>query len=381
MAQIKPQFETYARIKVVGVGGSGNNALARMIETGIQGVEFIAINTDAQALHNNPASGKVHIGRSLTRGLGAGMNADIGRQAAIDTKEDIQAALKGADMVFIACGLGGGTGTGGAPVVADIARELDALVVAVVTKPFLFEGAQRMRVADEGLNTLREKVDSLITIPNDRILSIIERNTPMTQAFQIVDDVLRQGVQGISDLITDHSLINLDFADVKAVMQGSGPALMGIGLATGEDRAIEAAKTAINSPLVEVSIEGAKGVLLNVSGGADLTMAEVNDAARVITEHVDRDAKIIFGAGITEKLRKGEVKVTVVATGFSGDYQPGARTAMANGPTPAPQQDFMEPEPPVMPIEQPQNKQIDDPSANDDFDIDIPAFIRRKMGS
>ena len=378
MGQVKPQFETYARIKVVGVGGSGNNALTRMIQSGIQGVEFIAINTDAQALHNNPASVKVHIGRSLTRGLGAGMNADIGKQAAIDTKEDIQAALKGADMVFIACGLGGGTGTGGAPVVADIARELGALTVAVVTKPFLFEGAQRMRVADDGLGTLKDKVDSLITIPNDRILSIIERNTPMTQAFQIVDDVLRQGVQGISDLITDHSLINLDFADVKAVMQNSGPALMGIGLATGEDRAIEAAKMAINSPLVEVSIEGAKGVLLNVSGGTDLTMAEVNEAARVITEHVDRDAKIIFGAGITEKLNKGEVKVTVVATGFSSDYQPMARTASV-GPGPAPERDFMQPEPQPQSQSEPQKKQLEDPSASDDFDIDIPAFIRRKM--
>lgn len=378
MAQIKPQFETYARIKVVGVGGSGNNALSRMIDSGIQGVEFIAINTDAQALHNNPATGKVHIGRSLTRGLGAGMNAEIGRQAAIDTKEDIQSALKGADMVFIACGLGGGTGTGAAPVVADIARELDALTVAVITKPFLFEGAQRMRVAEDGLNILKEKVDSLITIPNDRILSIIERNTPMTEAFQIVDDVLRQGVQGISDLITDHSLINLDFADVQAVMQNSGPALMGIGQATGEDRAIEAAKIAINSPLVEVSIEGARGVLLNVSGGPDLTMAEVNEAARVITEHVDRDAKIIFGAGITEKLRKGEVKVTVIATGFSSDYQPAARTGLSNGP--APERDIMQSDtPPGGPQDVPQKKQIEDPSANDEFDIDIPAFIRRKM--
>jgi len=383
MGQVKPQFETYARIKVVGIGGSGNNAIERMITSGIQGVEFIAINTDAQALHNNPASVKVHVGRSLTRGLGAGMNAEIGRQAAIDTKEDIQAALKGADMVFIACGMGGGTGTGASPVVADIARELGALVVAVVTKPFLFEGAQRMRVAEEGLSSLKDRVDSLITIPNDRILSIIDRNTPMTQAFQIVDDVLRQGVQGISDLITDHSLINLDFADVKAVMQNSGPALMGIGLATGDDRAIEAAKQAINSPLVEVSIEGARGVLLNISGGTDLTMAEVNEAARVITEHVDRDAKIIFGAGITEKLKKGEVKVTVVATGFSGDYQPGSHSAVpTHQSTPHNGNDYLVPEPPSQPRPEEQlqpRKQIEDPSASDEFDIDIPAFIRRKM--
>jgi cell division protein FtsZ len=261
MPQVKPQFETFARIKVVGAGGSGCNALTRMIESRIHGVEFIAVNTDAQSLHSSNAPVKIHIGKSLTKGLGAGMNPEIGRQAAEDTKEEIMSALKGADMVFIACGLGGGSGTGSAPVIADIARDLGALTVAVVTKPFMFEGLQRSRIAEEGLNILRDKVDSLITIPNDRLLSIIDRKTPLMESFAIVDDVLRQGVQGISDLITIPGLVNVDFADVKAVMSNSGSALMGIGRASGEDRAIEAAKMAINSPLLEISIDGARGVL------------------------------------------------------------------------------------------------------------------------
>lgn len=395
MPQVKPQFETFARLKVVGVGGSGCNALARMIEARIHGVEFIAINTDAQALHNSPASVKVHIGKSLTRGLGAGMNPEIGRQAAVDTKEEIQAALRGADMVFVACGLGGGTGTGAAPVIADIAREMGALTVAVVTKPFMFEGASRTRLADEGLNALREKVDSIIVIPNDRLLSIIDRKTPMLEAFGIVDDVLRQGVQGISDLITRHDMINADFNDVKKVMANSGSALMGIGVASGDDRAIEAAKMAINSPLLDVSIEGAKGVLLNVRGGADLAMAEVAEAASVITQHVDRDANIIFGAGFAEdELKKGEVKVTVIATGFTAGFQP-ARQAIVNQARPtgmnmfdtepvASQRQVPEPRHETPPYTQPQasvtnQKEITDPSVSEDYDLDIPAFIRRKM--
>lgn len=403
MPQVKPQFETFARLKVVGVGGSGCNALTRMIESRIHGVEFIAVNTDAQALHSSPAAIKVHIGKSLTRGLGAGMNPDIGRQAAIDTKEDIQAALRGSDMVFIACGLGGGTGTGAAPVIADIARELGALTIAVVTKPFMFEGNARMRIAEEGLTTLREKVDSIIVIPNDRILSIIDRKTPAREAFQIVDDVLRQGVQGVSDLITRHDLINADFNDVKKVMANSGSALMGIGVATGDDRAIEAAKLAINSPLLDVSIEGAKGVLLNMRGGEDLAMAEVAEAASIITQHVDRDANIIFGMGydVEGELKKGEVKVTVIATGFSGGFQPNRPTIMNQArpaasdisffggesrqaqPQRAPEQQTYNP-PQPQPQQQPPNQQpvretITDPSVSDDFDLDIPAFIRRKM--
>jgi len=399
MPQVKPQFETFARLKVVGVGGSGCNALSRMIESRIHGVEFIAVNTDAQALHSSPASIKVHIGKSLTRGLGAGMNPDIGRQAAIDTKEDIQAALRGSDMVFVACGLGGGTGTGAAPVIADIARELGALTVAVVTKPFMFEGNARMRIAEEGLTTLREKVDSIIVIPNDRILSIIDRKTPAREAFQIVDDVLRQGVQGVSDLITRHDLINADFNDVKKVMANSGSALMGIGVASGDDRAIEAAKLAINSPLLDVSIEGAKGVLLNMRGGEDLAMAEVAEAASIITQHVDRDANIIFGMGydVEGELKKGEVKVTVIATGFTGGFQPN-RATIANQARPAasdisffggesrqsqpqrpPEQQTYNPPPQPVATTPPTRETITDPSVSEDFDLDIPAFIRRKM--
>lgn len=403
MPQVKPQFETFARLKVVGVGGSGCNALTRMIEARIHGVEFIAINTDAQALHNSPANIKVHIGKSLTRGLGAGMNPDVGRQAAVDTKEEIQAALRGADMVFIAVGLGGGTGSGAAPVVADIAREMGTLTIAVVTKPFMFEGAARMRIAEEGLNLLKEKVDSIIVIPNDRILSIIDRKTPVREAFRVVDDVLRQGVQGISDLITRHDMINVDFNDVKKVMANSGSALMGIGVASGDDRAIEAAKMAINSPLLDVSIEGAKGVLLNLRGGDDLAMAEVAEAASIITQHVDRDANIIFGIGydVEGELKKGDIKVTVIATGFANGIQPARPTTILNQanrtgmnlfdsepitPMPVrstsgrPQQqehrastaDYLQSQ-----AQQTTPKEITDPSVEDD--LDIPAFIRRKM--
>ena len=381
MAQIKPPFETFARIKVIGCGGSGGNALARMIEARIHGVEFIAINTDAQALHATNAPTKIHIGKSLTRGLGAGMNPEVGRQAAEDTKEEIQNALKGADMVFLATGLGGGTGTGATPVVAEIARELGALTVAVVTKPFNFEGAQRARIAEEGWRNLRDRVDALITIPNDRLLSIIDRKTPLLESFAIVDDVLRQGVQGISDLITIPGVINVDFADVKAVMANSGSALMGIGRASGEDRAIEAAKMAINSPLLEVSIDGARGVLFNVSGGMDMAMAEINEAARIITEHIDADAKVIFGAVLDDKLKKGEIKVTVVATGFNNGHNPTAVGSVVNsGPSlfdnvPKKSMNISANGISHQPVTV---KELVDSSVNDD-DFDIPAFIRRKM--
>ena len=381
MAQIKPPFETFARIKVIGCGGSGGNALARMIEARIHGVEFIAINTDAQALHATNAPTKIHIGKSLTRGLGAGMNPEVGRQAAEDTKEEIQNALKGADMVFLATGLGGGTGTGATPVIAEIARELGALTVAVVTKPFNFEGAQRARIAEEGWHNLRDRVDALITIPNDRLLSIIDRKTPLLESFAIVDDVLRQGVQGISDLITIPGVINVDFADVKAVMANSGSALMGIGRASGEDRAIEAAKMAINSPLLEVSIDGARGVLFNVSGGMDMAMAEINEAARIITEHIDADAKVIFGAVLDDKLKKGEIKVTVVATGFNNGHNPTAVGSVVNsGPSlfdnvPKKSMNISANGISHQPVTV---KELVDSSVNDD-DFDIPAFIRRKM--
>ena len=377
MAQIKPAFETFARIKVVGVGGSGENALERMIQARIHGVEFIAVNTDAQNLHGSSAPVKIHIGKNLTRGLGAGMNPEIGREAAEVTKEEIMNALKGADMVFITAGMGGGTGTGASPVIADIAREVGALTVAVVTKPFSFEGAQRMRIAEDGWNILRDKVDALITIPNDRLLSVIDRKTPLLEAFAVVDDVLRQGVQGISDLITIPGIINVDFADVKAIMANSGSALMGIGRASGEDRAIDAAKMAINSPLLEVSIDGAKGVLFNVSGGADMAMAEINEAARIITEHIDSDAKVIFGAVVDDKLKKGEMKVTVVATGFNNGHQAQVRPIMHQT-----NNLFSSPSPKPISNSQSNNhissREIVDPSA-DETEFDIPAFIRRKM--
>lgn len=382
MAQIKPAFETFARIKVVGAGGSGGNALARMIEARIHGVEFIAVNTDAQALHNTNAPTKIHIGKSLTKGLGAGMNPDVGKQAAVDTKEELGTALKGADMVFITCGLGGGTGTGAAPIIAEIARDIGALTVGVVTKPFSFEGAQRMRIAEDGWHSLREKVDALITIPNDRLLSIIDRKTPLLESFAIVDDVLKQGVQGISDLITIPGIINVDFADVKAIMANSGSALMGIGRATGEDRAIEAAKMAINSPLLEVSIDGARGVLFNVSGGTDLAMAEINEAARIITEHIDSDAKVIFGAVLDDKLKKGEIKITVVATGFNNGHAVQPRPAIVQQrPNLFDNSASVAKAPSTNANNGSGNgsmREFVDSSVVED-DLDIPAFIRRKM--
>lgn len=319
MAEIKPDIETFARIKVVGVGGSGNSAITRMIDSKIKGVEFVAINTDAQALHHSNAAEKIHIGKNLTKGLGAGMNPEIGRQAAEENRDEIQEVLKGADMVFVTCGMGGGTGTGGAPIVAETAKDLGALTVAVVTKPFAFEGAQRRAIAEEGLENLKDRVDTLITIPNDKLLSIIDRKTTLINAFKIVDDVLRQGVQGISDLITKPGIVNVDFADVRAIMEDSGSALMGIGIASGENRASEAARSAINSPLLELSIDGAKGVLFNVSGLTDLTMLEINEAANIITENVDPNAKVIFGAVTDEQVKKGDVHITVVATGFDAE--------------------------------------------------------------
>lgn len=319
MAEIKPPVETFARIKVVGVGGSGCNAISRMIEAKLKGVEFVAINTDAQALHHNKATEKVHIGKNLTKGLGTGMNPEIGRQAAEENRDEIQEVLKGTDMVFVTCGLGGGTGTGAAPVVAETAKELGALTVAIVTKPFSFEGAQRKAIAEEGLESLKDRVDTLITIPNDKLLQIIDKKTTLINSFKIVDDVLRQGVQGISDLIIKPGIVNVDFADVRTIMANSGSALMGIGTASGEERASEAAKAAINSPLLELSIDGAKGVLFNVCGSSDLTMLEINEAANIITESIDPNAKVIFGAVIDEAVKKGEIQITVVATGFDAD--------------------------------------------------------------
>ncbi|MCR4274996.1 MAG: cell division protein FtsZ [Candidatus Campbellbacteria bacterium] len=314
--KIEPVVEAFARIKVVGIGGSGLNAVNHMISEKVRGVEFISINTDAQDLHHSNAKKKIHIGKNLTKGLGAGMDPGVGRRAAEETKEEIQEALKGADMVFVACGLGGGTGTGAAPTVAQVARELGALVIGVVTKPFSFEGLQRQRIAQQGVDELKKEVDSLIVIPNDRLFNVIQKDTTLKNAFSMCDEVLRQAVEGIADLITMPGIVNLDFADIRAVLQNTGSALMGIGLGTGERRAVEAAQQAINSPLLDVSVTGAKGVLFTISGSDDLTMMEVHDAAKVITENVDKEAKIIFGAVKDDRLKKNEVKVTVIASGF-----------------------------------------------------------------
>ncbi len=316
MPQIKPEVETFARIKVLGVGGSGRNAINHMINSKVRGVEFIAINTDAQDLHNSLAKKKIHIGKNLTRGLGTGMNPELGRRAVDEAQEEVRESITGADMVFIACGAGGGTGSGAAPRIAQISKELGALTVAVITKPFFFEGLQRMRIAEQAIEELRSVVDAMIVIPNDRLLSIISKETTAKSAFAMCDEVLRQAVEAISDLITTPGLINIDFADVKAIMENAGPALMGIGSATGEKRAEEAAKIAINSPLLELSIAGAKGVLFSIAGGDDLTMFEIQDAAKIITESVDPGAKIIFGTIRNDGMKKGEVRITVIATGF-----------------------------------------------------------------
>ena len=315
MPKVNPEIEAFARIKVIGVGGSGRNAVNHMIRSKVSGVEFIVANTDAQDLHNSLATKKIHIGKNLTRGLGTGMNPELGRRAAEETKEEIQEALKGADMVFIASGMGGGTGTGASPIIAKTARELNALTIGVVTKPFFFEGSQRMLLADKGLELLEAEVDALIIIPNDKLLNTA-KDTTILSAFAQCDEVLRQAVEGISDLITTPGLINVDFADIKAVMAEAGTALMGIGVASGENRAIEAARIAINSPLLDVSINGARGVLFAIAGSEDMTMNEIQEAAKVITESVDANAKVIFGAIIDPKLRKGEIKITVIASGF-----------------------------------------------------------------
>jgi cell division protein FtsZ len=419
MAEIKPDIETFAKIKVVGVGGAGGNAVSRMIDSKIKGVEFVVINTDAQALHNSKAAEKVHIGKNLTKGLGAGMNPEIGRQAAEENRDEIQEVLKGADMVFVACGLGGGTGSGAAPIVAETAKELGALTIGIVTKPFTFEGAQRRAIGEEALSNLRDRVDSLITIPNDKLLSIIDKKTSLINAFRIVDDVLRQGVQGISDLITKPGIVNVDFADVRTIMEDSGSALMGIGIASGENRAEEAARAAINSPLLELSIDGAKGVLINISGSADLGMLEINEAANIITESIDPNAKVIFGAVVDDQVHKGDIQITVVATGFDAgrirERNPvGFISRAASAPTSAvatPSRSVVEPEPAksaeqeeedifsrsafestrrmvekpamiieekIQPVQAPLRSETKE-FAEEGDDLEIPAFIRRKM--
>jgi len=315
MLQFEVENRQFASIKVIGVGGGGTNAVNRMIETSLQGVEFIAINTDGQALLRSNADIRLRIGEQITKGLGAGANPQIGREAAEESREEIQSVLENTDMVFITAGMGGGTGTGAAPIIAEMAHEAGALTVGVVTKPFEFEGKVRRKQADEGVKALKDQVDTLITIPNERLLQIVDKKTSVVEAFRVADDILRQGVQGISDLIIITGLINVDFADVKTIMTNAGSALMGIGTATGENRAVEAAKHAVASPLLETSIEGAKGVLLNITGSSNLGLFEINEAAAIVTEAADPDANIIFGAVIDEELGD-EIRITVIATGF-----------------------------------------------------------------
>lgn len=386
--EIKPEIETFAKIKVIGIGGSGGSVINRMISSKIRGVEFIAINTDAQALHHCRANNKLHIGKMTTRGLGAGMDPELGRKAAEENQDEIHEILKGADMIFLTCGLGGGTGTGGSPIIADIARDAGALTVAIVTRPFSFEGGQRASIAESGLSELADKVDTIITIPNDRLLQIIDKKTSLLEAFLIVDEVLRQGVQGISDLITVPGLINVDFADVKAIMENTGSALMGIGKAGGENRAVEAAKAAIESPLLELSIDGAKGILFTVTGSPDLGMYEVNEAAKIITGSADSNAKVIFGSVIDDSL-KDEVKITVIATGFG---QP--KTKKIKEVAPAEKFPFLKKEEetvvsrPISAIPSEASKisadrlraeKMKEEKEKEEDELEIPAFIRKKM--
>lgn len=368
--EVMPDVTPVANIKVIGVGGGGGNAVNRMIKAGLRGIEFITVNTDAQALYHSEAPTKINIGKATTRGLGAGSDPNIGKQAAEESTEELREAIDGADMVFITCGLGGGTGTGASPVIANIAKELGVLTVAVVTKPFSFEGQRRKSQSDEGFENLKNKVDTLITIPNDKILSIIDKKTPLNDAFAVVDDVLRQGVQGIADLITVHGMINVDFADVKAVMENAGSALMGIGYGTGENRASEAAKAAIESPLLELSIDGAKGVLFNITGGNDLSMFEVDEAAKVITEAADPEANIIFGAVLNDSYT-GEIKITVVATGF--DYH------QSDGGIVRPRSVFGSVGNSMRPSNNSNESSSNMPIKQTDNELDIPAFIRQKM--
>ncbi len=396
------QLETFATIKVCGCGGSGNNAINRMIAAKVKGVEFIAINSDAQALLHNDAPIKVQIGKETTRGLGAGADVDKGRKSVEEDKDEVYEVLKGADMVFVTFGAGGGTGTGAAPVVAQIAKELGALTIGIVTRPFSFEGLRRKKIAELGIEELREKVDTLIVIPNDRLLQVIDKKTSLSDAFSIVDEILRQGVQGISDLITLHGVINVDFADVRTIMSDAGSALMGIGRASGDNRAVEAARAAIDSPLLELSIDGAKGILFNVTGGPDMSMYEVDEAAKAITEAADPDANIIFGSLIDDAM-SGEIKITVIATGFENEVrrkpstpppQPEKNedtivssmgiprtpfftrdTSLKDNNTSAP--NFTSRTEPI--IELKPEDDDNDKNDNNDDELDVPAFIRRKL--
>ncbi len=380
MPQIKPEVEAFARIKVLGVGGSGKNAINHMITSKVRGVDFVAINTDAQDLHHSQAKKKIHVGKNLTRGLGTGMNPDLGRRAVEETLEDIQEAIKGSDMVFITGGCGGGTFSGAAPKIAQIAKELGSLTVAVTTKPFFFEGQQRLRIAEQALDELRKSVDAIIIVPNDRLLANIDKETTAKSAFALCDDVLKNAVEGISDLITTPGIINIDFADIRAVMENAGSALMGIGSATGENRAVEAAKLAINSPLLEVSIAGARGVLFSIAGGEDITMFEIQDAAKIITESVDPNAKIIFGTVRSDRLKKGEIKITVIASGFPENQSLEKKSAPLSQNNNEPVGKIYNSVPPqVSPkekVQAPEQKKVIIDDADDDWGA-VPAFLRR----
>ncbi len=385
----KPTIENVANIKVIGIGGSGNAALNRMIEAKIKGVEFIAINTDAQALHYSGAPTKLHVGQVLTKGLGAGMNPAVGQQAAEEGREEIHEIIKGADMVFVAGGMGGGTASGAAPVICEVAKETGALTVAVVTKPFVFEGQQRMTIAEEAIVELNDRLDAAVIIPNDRLLQIIDKKTSLLDAFKVVDDVLRQGVQGISDLITQHGMVNVDFADIRAIVNDAGSALMGIGRASGENRAAEAARAAIESPLLDVTVDGARGVVFNITSGNDLRMHEVEEVARIITENADPNAKVIFGAVVDpEQVEEGELKITVVATGFDKQEEPRQQERYSGtvrfSPR-MPQANAGVEEPGVIgsqPVERSMGVDVNQGQENSndqDEDLDVPTFIRRKM--
>lgn len=387
MPEIKPDLDSIAKIKVVGVGGGGNSALNRMIQSKVKGVDFIALNTDAQALFNSLSNNKLNIGKTITKGLGAGMDPELARRAAEESQNEIKELLKGANMIFITAGMGGGTGTGAAPVVASVARELGALTIAVVTRPFSFEGSVRGQVAQSGIDELKKNVDAIITIPNDRILQIVDKKTTLIESFMLADEILKQGIQGISEIITNNGIVNVDFADVKRIMKNSGSALMGVGNASGENKAVDAAKSAINSPLLETSIDGAKGILFTVTGGPSLSMNEVNEAAKVVTESADPSAVIIFGA-IIDPAMKDELKVTVVATGFDGHS--GEKNVFSSGV--GTKKDFFKKDEYKEEFDTPaewRSKKIEvektdkttevKPKEEDD-ESEIPAFIRKKMG-
>lgn len=415
MPEVKPALETFAKIIVVGVGGGGTSAVNRMIEAKIRGVEFVALNTDIQALHHSLATHKINIGKTVTRGLGAGMDPETGRRAAEESQNEIRELLKGANMVFITAGMGGGTGSGAAPVVADIARELGALTVGVVTKPFTFEGTQRKTIGDRAHEELAQRVDTIITVPNDRVMQMVDKKTTLQEAFRVIDDVLRQAVQGISELIMTHGQINVDFADVKRIMSNQGSALMGIGRASGENRAIDAAKAAISSPLLEISIDGARGILFLIAGPEDLSMQEVQEAAKVVTGSADENAAIIWGLSHDNTLGE-DVKITVVATGFEDRrvqrpepavredqpaFRPVARPLFrqqqqepqpVSRPEPAPVRIQPQPVRPIVKaddaggmafqkksLSSPSTRSDDDMEPSDDEEVDIPAFIRKKM--